>query len=81
MSGITENTGTFMLSREVELLMAERAKLLRVAGAAAQFVAAMDSASLPKRFATEADILAESVNALPEDTLKDALVSISTRPA
>ena len=27
---------------------------------------------------TEADILAESVNALPEDTLKDALVAIST---
>jgi hypothetical protein len=81
MSGITESTGTFMLSREVELLMTERAKLLRVAGAAAQFVAAMDSRSLPERFTTEADILAESVNALPEDTLKDALVSISTRQA
>jgi hypothetical protein len=80
MSGITENTGTFMLSREVELLMAERAKLLRVAGAAAQFVAAMDIRILPQRVTTEADILAESVNALPEDTLKDALVCISTRP-
>ncbi len=80
MSGIAENTGTFMLSREVELLMAERAKLLRVAGAAAQLVAAMDTRTLPVRVTTEADILAESVNALPEDTLKDALVSISTRP-
>jgi hypothetical protein len=80
MSGIAENTGTFMLSREVELLMAERAKLLRVAGAAAQLVAAMDTRTLPARVTTEADILAESVNALPEDTLKDALVSISTRP-
>ena len=53
MSGITENTGTFMLSREVELLMAERAKLLRVAGAAAQLVAAMDSRSLPERVTTD----------------------------
>ena len=73
-----ENTGAFMLSEEIELLMAERAKLLRVAGAAAQFVAVMESRSLPERVATEAEILAESVNALPEDTLKDALVSIST---
>jgi hypothetical protein len=73
-----ENTGAFMLSKEIELLMAERAKLLRVAGAAAQFVAVMESRSLPERVATEAEILAESVNALPEDTLKDALVSIST---
>jgi hypothetical protein len=72
-----ENTGTFMLSREIELLMAERAKLLRVAGAAAQFVAVMESRSLPEKVATEAEILAESVNALPEDTLKDALVSIT----
>jgi hypothetical protein len=72
------NTGTFMLSNEIELLMTERAKLLRVAGAAAQFVAVMDSRNLPERVATEAEILAESVNALPEDTLKDALVSIST---
>ncbi len=73
-----ENTGSFMLSKEVELLMSERAKLLRVAGAAAQFVAVMDSRNLPERVATEAEILAESVSALPEDTLKDALVSIST---
>ena len=73
-----ENTGTFMLSREIELLMAERSRLLRVAGAAAQFVAVMDSRNLPEKVATEAEILAESVNALPEDTLKDALVSITT---
>jgi hypothetical protein len=73
-----ENTGTFMLSKEIELLMAERARLLRVAGAAAQFVAVMESRNLPEKVATEAELLAESVNALPEDTLKDALVSIST---
>jgi hypothetical protein len=78
MNAKMENTGSFMLSNEIELLMTERAKLLRVAGAAAQFVAVMDSRNLPEKVATEAEILAESVNALPEDTLKDALVSIST---
>jgi hypothetical protein len=78
MNPSTESTGTFMLSKELDLLMSERSKLLRVAGAAAQFVAVMDSRNLPERVATEAEILAESVNALPEDTLKDALVSITT---
>jgi hypothetical protein len=81
MTASMQNTGSFMLSNEIELLMAERAKLLRVAGAAAQFVAVMDSRRLPEKVATEAEILAESVNALPEDTLKDALVSISTTAA
>ena len=77
---VTESTGGFMLSREVEILMSERARLLKVAGAAAQFVAVMDSRNLPEKVATEAEILAESVNALSEDTLKDALLSIK-RPA
>ncbi len=72
-----QNTSTFMLGEELEILMAERRKLLRVAGAAAQFVAVMESRNLPEKVATEAEILAESVNALPEDTLKDALVSIT----
>ncbi len=75
-----QSTGGFMLTKEIEILMAERTKLLRVAGAAAQFVAVMESRSLPERVATEAEILAESVNALSEDTLKDALSSIK-RPA
>jgi len=78
MTAAVENTGTFMLSKEIEILMAERARLLRVEGAAAQFVAVMDSKGLPEKVATEADILAESVNALAEDTLKDALAAIKT---
>ena len=78
MNATTENTGSFMLSKEIELLMAERACLLRVAGAAAQFVAVMESRNLPEKVATEAELLAETVNALREDTLKDALVSITT---
>jgi len=79
MTATTENTGTFMLSKEIELLMAERSRLLRVAGAAAQFVAVMESRNLPEEVATEAELLAESVNDLPEDTLKDALVIITTK--
>jgi len=72
------STGTFMLSKEIDILMAERARLLRVAGAAAQFVAVMDSSKLPEKVATEADILAESVNALAEDTLRDALAAVTS---
>lgn len=80
MTAPRQDTTTFMLGEEIELLMAERAKLLRVAGAAAQFVAVMESRSLPEKVATEAEILAESVNDLSEDTLKDALVSITNAP-
>jgi hypothetical protein len=72
-----ENTGSFMLGKEIDLLMTERAGLLRVAGAAAQFVALMESHKLPASVATEAELLAESVNALPEDTLRDALAAIT----
>ena len=78
MTAAMESTGSFMLSKEIEILMAERTRLLRVAGAAAQFVAVMDVRNVPEKVATEADILAESVNALPEDTLKDALAAITT---
>jgi hypothetical protein len=78
MTTAVENTPSYMLSKEIEILMAERGRRLRVAGAAAQFVAVMESRSLPQKVATEAEILAESVNALPEDTLKDALMAITT---
>jgi hypothetical protein len=77
MTTVSENTGTFMLGKELDLLMTERAHLLRVAGAAAQFVALMESGKLPESVATEADLLAESVNALREDTLRDALAAIT----
>ena len=81
MTTALEDTPSFMLSKEIEILMAERARLLRVAGAAAQFVAVMESRSLPEKVATEAEILGESVNALSEDTLRDALAAITRNPA
>jgi hypothetical protein len=76
---VATNTGSFMLSEEIEILMAERAKLLKVAGAAAQFLAVMDGKKLPENVATEAEILAESVNELAEDSLRDALASITRK--
>jgi hypothetical protein len=78
MTSAVDNTPSYMLSKVIEILRAERGRQLRVAGAAAQFVAVMESRSLPQKVATEAEILAESVNALPEDTLKDALMAITT---
>jgi hypothetical protein len=80
MQNVGESTGSFMLGKELDILMAERARLLKVAGAAAQFVASMDGSELPEAVATEADILAQSVNALPEDTLRDALAAITRSP-
>jgi hypothetical protein len=77
MTMVGENTGTYMLGKEIDLLMAERKRLLHVAGAAAQFVALVESRKLPESVATEAELLAESVNALSEDTLRDALASIT----
>jgi hypothetical protein len=77
MTMVGESTGTYMLGKELDILMAERARLLRVAGAAAQFVALMESRALPPSVATEAEILAESVNSLSEDTLRDALAAIT----
>ena len=62
-----------MLRSEVEILMAERDRLLRAAGAAAMFIAKLDTTSIPKNSYFEADVLAATINALPEETLVDAL--------
>jgi len=62
-----------MLRGEMEMLMTERQSLLRAAGAAAVFVAQLDSSVLPEDTYTAADVLAHALNALREDTLKDAL--------
>lgn len=68
-----------LLREEVELLMAERQGLLQVAGAAAVLVANLDEEALPQDQDTidAAEVLAECLNALPEETLKDALESVA----
>lgn len=62
-----------MLRNELEMLMREREGLLRVGGAAALFVAELDSVQLQEGTWNMAELLAESLNALSEDTLQDAL--------
>lgn len=65
-----------MLGEEVEMLMQERARLLKVVGAAAVLVANTDPGSLREEAMDAAEMLSETLNALPEETLKDALESV-----
>ncbi len=67
-----------MLRRELEMLMREREGLLRVSGAAALFVEKFDSTQLPESNWNVAEYLAETLNALSEDTLRDALEQAET---
>lgn len=68
-----------MLRAEIEMLMNERQSLLRATGAAAVFVANLDSEALPEGTYAVADVLAHALNELREDTLRDALELV--RPA
>lgn len=67
-----------LLREELEMLMNERRQLLQVTGAAAVFVANLDTDSLPDEADTidAAEMLAEQLNGLSEETLKDALESV-----
>ena len=65
-----------MLRRELELLMGERQILLRIAGASAALIACLDSQRLPVGAVESADLVATSINELPEETLQDALDSV-----
>ncbi|TXI18460.1 MAG: hypothetical protein E6Q62_06585 [Nitrosomonas sp.] len=67
-----------MLREEMEILMRERQSLLNAAGAAAVFVANLDSASLPNSARKAAKILSNSLNSLSEETLRDALEKVRT---
>ena len=65
-----------MLRREVEMLMGERQALLHVVGASAVLIASLDSIRLPLGAIEAADMVATSLNQLPEETLQDALSSV-----
>ncbi|MDP2143801.1 MAG: hypothetical protein Q8J80_06670 [Gallionella sp.] len=67
---------TELLRQEVEMLMNERARLLKVVGAAAVLVANTEAHKLPSGAVNAAEMLSETLNALPEETLKDALESV-----
>ncbi len=65
-----------MLRSEIEMLMADREKLLQVAGAAAKFVEKVNIARLPVSAIPLAEAMASSVNALSEDSLREALLAL-----
>jgi len=65
-----------MLREEIEMLMQERTRLLKVVGAAAVLVANTDPKSVQVEAMDAAEMLSETLNALPEETLKDALESV-----
>ena len=65
-----------MLRREIEMLMGERQVLLHVVGASAALIASLDSKRLPVGAIEAADMVATSLNQLPDETLQDALSSV-----
>ncbi len=65
-----------LLRTEIELLMEERQILLRVVGSAAALIASLDSKRLPVGAVEAADVVATSINCLPEETLQDALAAV-----
>ncbi len=80
--GPIDDEAASLLREEVEMLMAEREALLRVAGAAAVLVANLDEASLPHEQDTidAAEVLSESLNDLSEETLGEALEIVQAEP-
>ncbi len=65
-----------MLRSELDMLMTERQQLLRICGAAAMFVAEVESEHLPEPVWNVAELLAESLNELSGETLQEALESV-----
>lgn len=61
--------------------MAERRVLLRIAGAAAAFVAELDVERLPEETYEAAEMLAEYLNKASEETMLDALEAVKAEIA
>ncbi len=67
-----------LLGEEIEMLMQERAMLLKVAGAAAILISHANAKNLPSEVVDDAEQLSEALNALREETLKDALEAVQS---
>lgn len=76
MQNTNETAENNMLRKELELFMKEREILLMIAGAAAGLIAEIKTSDLPIRTVEAADLLATTINHLPEETLQDALNSV-----
>lgn len=70
-----------MLLAEIEILMNERQNLLKTTGAAAVFIANLDSSKLPEGTYEAAEMLSNCLNALSEETLRDALEKVKAELA
>ena len=80
MSQIDRDQEIAMLRTELEILMKERQALLKVAGLAAGFIAEINSVDLPAIAMGAADLLAQEINTLSEETLQDALSAVDAHP-
>lgn len=65
-----------MLGHELDILMGERQTLLKVVGATAALIASLDSRLLPPGAMQSADLVATAINALPDETLREALAAV-----
>jgi hypothetical protein len=65
-----------LLGDEIEMLIQERSLLLNVAGAAAVLIAHATVQNLPHEVVEAAEKLSGALNALREETLKDALDAV-----
>ncbi len=65
-----------MLRTEIEMLMNERRRLLKIAGSAAVFVANLDTSKLPQDMYESAEMLSKCLNDISEDTLGEALEGV-----
>ncbi len=65
-----------LLGEEVEMLMQERAMLLKVAGEAAVLISHATVHDLSDEVMNAAENLSKALNALREETLKDALEAV-----
>ena len=65
-----------MLRAEIEMLISERQSLLKTTGAAAVFIANLDSDALPEGSCEAAEMLSNCLNDLTEETLRDALEKV-----
>ena len=69
-----------MLRTEIEMLMNERRRLLKIAGSAAVFVANLDTSKLPQDMYESAEMLSKCLNDISEDTLGEALEDVKAEP-
>lgn len=65
-----------LVGREIELIMFERERLLQAAGAAAALVTHLDLRNLPRDALGPMHRLGALLDALPEETLADALKAL-----